>query len=121
MDKKFINFCSSFFARKLSDLNLLFLSIKGFFLFSMVASAIYILNDYKDRDLDCKHPRKKMRPLASGKIGTKEAFLLFFAFLFIGLSFSWFISYNVFCTIVLYFLLNVVYCYLLKILRLLIS
>lgn len=40
----------------------------GFLAFSFVASAIYIFNDLKDMGADKKHPKKKLRPLASGLI-----------------------------------------------------
>jgi 4-hydroxybenzoate polyprenyltransferase len=50
--------------------------VLGFGCFSAMASAIYILNDWRDRDSDRKHPRKKMRPLAAGAVsGTSAAAL----------------------------------------------
>lgn len=39
-----------------------------FFCFSLMASAIYIVNDLADIDADRKHPVKKNRPVASGSI-----------------------------------------------------
>lgn len=36
--------------------------------FSLVASAIYIVNDIVDREKDRRHPRKRYRPIASGKL-----------------------------------------------------
>jgi decaprenyl-phosphate phosphoribosyltransferase len=50
--------------------------VLGLGCFSAMASAIYILNDWRDRDSDRKHPRKKMRPLAAGAVsGTSAAAL----------------------------------------------
>lgn len=43
-------------------------SFIAFFSFSLMASTIYVLNDYVDIDRDRVHPTKKNRPLASGKI-----------------------------------------------------
>ena len=40
----------------------------GFIAFSFTASAIYILNDYRDIDDDRKHPVKSKRPLAAGNV-----------------------------------------------------
>jgi decaprenyl-phosphate phosphoribosyltransferase len=37
--------------------------------FSAMASTIYILNDWRDRESDRKHPQKKLRPLAAGTVG----------------------------------------------------
>lgn len=44
--------------------------------FSLAASAIYVVNDLADRERDRAHPEKCHRPLASGAIGTGEAFML---------------------------------------------
>lgn len=44
-----------------------------FGLWCLVASAIYLLNDIQDRELDRVHPRKRHRPIASGEISTKTA------------------------------------------------
>jgi 4-hydroxybenzoate polyprenyltransferase len=43
--------------------------------FSFATSATYILNDILDVQLDKLHPIKKMRPIASGKLPTKVAFV----------------------------------------------
>lgn len=40
----------------------------AFVAFSLVASGIYILNDLLDLDSDRRHPRKRERPLAAGRI-----------------------------------------------------
>ncbi len=42
--------------------------------FSAIASAVYILNDFRDRDSDRLHPRKKSRPLAAGTVSLPVAF-----------------------------------------------
>jgi len=36
--------------------------------FGLVSSAVYIVNDWRDRELDALHPAKRNRPLASGEI-----------------------------------------------------
>ena len=50
-----------------------------FILFSLIASSIYILNDYMDIEEDKQHPTKKFRPLASGEISKNSAKILFFS------------------------------------------
>ena len=50
------------------SLDKLYQSIILFFLFSLIVSGNYILNDLSDVDLDRNHPEKKHRPIASGKI-----------------------------------------------------
>lgn len=45
----------------------------------LMRSAGCVINDYADRDFDLHVARTKARPLTSGKVGTKEALLLFAA------------------------------------------
>lgn len=47
--------------------------IIAFVLFSMVASAIYLLNDLVDIEKDRAHPKKRNRPLASGRLSPTVA------------------------------------------------
>lgn len=44
--------------------------------FSLVASAVYVINDLADRERDRLHPKKKHRPLASGAARVTPALLL---------------------------------------------
>jgi HAD superfamily hydrolase (TIGR01490 family) len=44
--------------------------------FCCAASAISILNDYVDRESDRVHPKKRNRPLASGRVSPQAALLL---------------------------------------------
>ena len=55
--------------------------ILGVICFSALASAVYILNDYFDRDSDRKHPTKCARPLAAGTIATPVALVIMVALL----------------------------------------
>ena len=48
----------------------------AFICFNLAASSIYIINDWRDIDKDRLHPKKKLRPLASGKIKVKTALFL---------------------------------------------
>jgi decaprenyl-phosphate phosphoribosyltransferase len=46
----------------------------GVVCFCAFASAVYIVNDYMDREADRAHPVKADRPLAAGTVGTTAAF-----------------------------------------------
>jgi decaprenyl-phosphate phosphoribosyltransferase len=48
----------------------------GIACFSALASAMYVLNDWCDRESDRQHPLKRLRPLAAGEVGTAPALLL---------------------------------------------
>lgn len=44
----------------------------AFIAFCLTASAMYILNDLKDRKVDAIHPRKRRRPIASGQVSARS-------------------------------------------------
>lgn len=69
------------------DRTIIWLLIQGFLSFSLVSSAVYIVNDYRDREKDRQHPTKKNRPLASGAIN--PAFALGIALVLLAISLPW--------------------------------
>ncbi len=87
----------------------------AFVLFSLVASAIYIFNDYCDIDSDQLHPIKKYRPLVSGQISIRLALSCSFLILTISLTITGiFLSYEVLILFIGYVVLNFLYSYYLK-------
>lgn len=67
-----------------------------FILFSLIASSIYILNDYMDIEEDKQHPKKKYRPLASGKVSINTAKILIVLLSSASLISAYFINVNLF-------------------------
>jgi 4-hydroxybenzoate polyprenyltransferase len=112
--KNLFIFVPLFFAGKLFDLDNLIHLTGGFIAFSLVASGVYILNDYKDIQNDRLHPEKKNRPLASGAVGTGMAFILMLTCIVGGFLSAWFIRDKFFVILALYFILNVAYSFGLK-------
>ncbi len=47
--------------------------------FSLLASGVYVLNDWFDRDKDRLHPEKRRRPIAAGHLGLPSAVALVLA------------------------------------------
>lgn len=87
----------------------------GFFLFSGIASAVYLINDCYDYEKDKLHPVKRNRPIASGAISINFALavatiLIFtivpYSFFTIGKYFGW--------ILVIYLLLQLAYNFKLK-------
>lgn len=75
--KNLFVFIPLFFSGNVTHLGFLYKSIFAFVVFSLTASSIYILNDYKDIESDKKHPEKCNRPLASGAISKSTAIAIF--------------------------------------------
>lgn len=98
-----------FFALKITDIHLVSIAILIFIGFSLIASSIYILNDYIDREEDKLHPKKRLRPLASGKVSKKEAIIAMFLLSMSGFTLILSISLNVFFIVLFYVLLNIAY------------
>ena len=56
----------------------------AFFLFSLISSAAYLINDVLDIEKDKNHPIKGLRPIASGKVSIKQAEIIAFVLGFLG-------------------------------------
>ena len=102
-------FTPLFFALKITDVNLLLQTFIAFIAFSLVASSVYIFNDWFDIEEDRNHPRKKSRPLASGTVPTKNAVLLLIFLFTLGLGISFFVNSKISYLILTYFILNILY------------
>lgn len=74
--KNVLLFFPVFFAEKATDGAAMGRVSGGFVAFCALASAVYILNDYRDRAHDRLHPDKRNRPLASGAADARMALLL---------------------------------------------
>lgn len=61
------------------------LSLLAFICFSLIASSVYVLNDLLDLAADRAHPRKKMRPFASGSIPIAHGTWMAALFLLLGM------------------------------------
>jgi 4-hydroxybenzoate polyprenyltransferase/phosphoserine phosphatase len=74
--KNFLIFIPLFLAHQVTDTPKLISCIIAFFLFSICASALYIVNDLFDLEADRHHPKKYTRPLASGDISILTGLVL---------------------------------------------
>lgn len=82
--------------------------------FCLVASGLYILNDYLDRHKDRLHPRKANRPLAQREIGKSAISLIISGLIGIGLLVCWQVDSLVLATALGYIILHLVYNFLAK-------
>lgn len=84
------------------------------FAFCLIASAVYIYNDFQDREEDKLHPKKCRRPLASGEVSLDFAFSLLVLLLGVGLLLAYSISTTLTALLGLYLLVNLAYNHVLK-------
>lgn len=66
-------FLPAFFAGQLLAPHTMVRLMVAFVSFSLIASAVYIFNDWRDLEADKSHPEKRHRPLASGTIPLRSA------------------------------------------------
>ena len=109
--KNFLIFLPLIFSKNINIDNIK-LVILGFISFSLASSAIYIINDIKDKEKDSKHPTKKNRPIASGAISVNNALLVMVILLLMTIGILIYLSldnYFISLYIIGYVLLNIMY------------
>lgn len=82
--------------------------------FSLASSAVYVINDYVDRDADKFHPEKCRRPIASGAVPPGAAVPLATLCAALALSIAGWVSGALALIVVAYLVLNVAYSFALK-------
>ena len=90
-------------------------AIGGFLSFSLVASAVYVLNDWFDREEDRLHPEKCGRPIASGAVPIRAAAIMAAGLIVAGGVLAWLTTNpNVVVLEGVYLALNIYYSHSLK-------
>ena len=107
--KNLFLFIPTFFAGNIFNVSQLALLLAGAFAFSLAASGIYVMNDYRDRELDRLHPKKRKRPIASGEVSERTAKSVMVLLLLSSLALSFIINHDFSYLLVIYILLNIGY------------
>ena len=102
-------FMPLFFSQNMDKMDMVYRTSISFICFCMVASAIYIFNDYMDIEDDQKHPQKRFRPLASGQAHKKIAMLIGYCLACSGLALAVWNAVSTTVPLVLYILINIGY------------
>ena len=77
--------------------------------FCVLSSAVYVFNDLMDRRADSAHPRKRHRPIASGRVGIPAAVALIALLTAAGLAAMWYVGLWLLLVSGVYLAINVVY------------
>ena len=112
--KNLFIFMPMFFVGQMGNIDLLVDSLIAFAAFSLSASAVYILNDYKDVEDDRQHPTKKNRPLASGSISSQTGLVIMSLLAICGLALMASLSIEAVEILIVYIILNLAYSFKLK-------
>lgn len=112
--KNFFILAALVFSKHLFEMDYVRIVLLAFVAFCLVSGSVYILNDILDVEEDRRHPEKRNRPIASGKVKPLQA--LAFSLLLIVLVIALVISLpSQFRAILLiYFAINIAYSWKLK-------
>lgn len=111
-------FLPVFFSGNIDDVASLYNSVVAFIAFCMASSAVYCLNDIRDAEADRSHPRKRLRPVASGAIKPWQAVVLLIILVGVSLLSTCLLppAYRMYTMAILlvYIVINIAYCIKLK-------
>jgi 4-hydroxybenzoate polyprenyltransferase len=112
--KNLLVFAGVLFSRQIGDLSLTLRAVEGFFAFSLVASASYLWNDLRDIDADRQHPRKRLRPIPSGRLPIAVARIAAPVVLLLGAALALRLGWGFVAVLAVYLVLNTAYTAFLK-------
>ena len=113
--KNFSVFAAPLFFGNLFNESVFFKTILAFFAFNAISSSAYFINDIIDAPKDRQHPIKKNRPIASGKVSERLAWLVAFALVFGSILFAiTYIGTFFAFSLIAYILIQIVYTLYLK-------
>jgi len=107
--KNLFIFAAIVFDRQLTNWDSLTRTIFGFIIFCLLSSSVYVFNDIFDIKADQSHPKKKNRPIASGRIQIHQALFTGLILTVVSLTWAYSIKYNFFLISSIYLILNIIY------------
>jgi 4-hydroxybenzoate polyprenyltransferase len=107
--KNFLIFAGIIFSGNLLNTALLITSILGFIAFCLASSGQYIFNDIMDREKDKKHPKKRNRPIAAGRVKIPVAAILSALLLVSSILLSFHLKFEFMVAVVAYLVMNFLY------------
>ncbi len=112
--KNLLVFVGVIFSQHLSEGAMLQRAVAGFLTFSLLSGSVYVLNDLLDIESDRQHPRKRLRPIASGALPVAVAWTML-PLLWIAVALlSWWLGVGFMIVAGVYLLNNFAYSHWLK-------
>ena len=112
--KNLLLFAGVLFSRSLGDPQLVMRAFAGFVAFSLLSGTVYLLNDLQDVEADRRHPKKRLRPIPSGRLPMAVARVAVVPIVAAALALSLWLGREFSITAGFYLLLNVLYTFGLK-------
>jgi 4-hydroxybenzoate polyprenyltransferase len=97
------------FDKQLFHLDAFLRTLGGFALFCLISSVVYIINDITDIEADRQHPKKKLRPLPSGKLPVNVAWVAAIVLIAICLPLGYLLSPGFAAVLFVYLVINLAY------------
>lgn len=110
--KNILIFLPLVFSKSLFDIQSIIKVLLGALSFCFIASIVYVINDIHDIEADRQHEKKKLRPIASGKVSIKEGYILTILLFIISIAINIVLFGNniqAYFWLILYLILNVLY------------
>ncbi len=108
--KNLLIFVPLFFGEKFFEVSRMYSARVGFLSFCMASSFVYIVNGISDLEKDRRHPIKCKRPIASGEISVRVAWIIAVLCLLLSVAFN--LQESViqhYWLVIVYIILNILY------------
>jgi 4-hydroxybenzoate polyprenyltransferase len=112
--KNVLVFAALVFDAKLREQSHSIRTVMGFVVFCLVSGAVYLINDLTDIEKDQRHPRKRHRPLAAGRLPASVAQVAVLFLLLVCIPLSFFLAPLFGAIVSTYLVLQIGYSFVLK-------
>lgn len=112
--KNVLVFAALVFSHQLTEVAAVLEVLVAFLCFCAASSAVYLLNDLRDRESDRLHPTKRFRPIAAGLVPERDAIALSLVLGISALVVAYILTPYFAALLVLYIVINISYSLYLK-------
>jgi 4-hydroxybenzoate polyprenyltransferase len=112
--KNLLLFAGVLFSRQLGDPALALRAAAGFLAFSLLSGCVYLMNDVRDLEEDRRHPVRRLRPIASGRLSVRAAWIALVPILAIVVLLSSWLGRGFSVVAGVYLVVNLAYTFFLK-------